>query len=205
MRTALPLLVALTLCVAGCGVGKERHASAASATTSTTQERAVRGLPALESTAADFALRDQNGSVVRLSAFRGKVVYLTFLYTNCPDVCPLVASNLGAMLHRLPRSARRDVRVIAVSVDPVHDTRSAVRRFVAAHGLPREFHYLIGTADELKPVWQSYNLLVSVKSVEIVSHTTYVLLIDRQGKPRLVYTSHVTTADLLHDLPRFLK
>jgi protein SCO1/2 len=205
VKRALVPALALIVVAAGCGGAREqRHASAA-AHTSSAPSLALRGRPVLESTAADFALRDQNGSVIRLSAQRGKLVYLTFLYTNCPDVCPLVASNLGGMLRRLPPAERSEVRVIAVSVDPAHDTRAAVRRFVAEHGLPPQFHYLIGTYDELKPIWQSYNLLISVKSVELVSHTTYVLLIDRRGKPRLYYTSHVTTADLLHDVPRLLR
>lgn len=42
----------------------------------------------------DFTLRDQFGAPVRLSDFRGRSVGLTFLYTFCPDVCPLVTANL---------------------------------------------------------------------------------------------------------------
>jgi protein SCO1 len=203
-RALLPLL-ALALGAAGCGAGHtQQHSSAGTAPRPAEHARATRGRPALDSAAADFALRDQNGSVIRLSAQHGKVVFLTFLYTNCPDVCPLIASDLGTMLRSMPLAERQKVRVIAVSVDPAHDTRAAVRRFIAEHQLPPQFHYLTGTADELKPIWQSYNLLVMVKSVEVVSHSAYVLLIDRRGKPRLYYTAHVTAADLLHDVPRFL-
>lgn len=204
MRRALLPLLALMFVAAGCGASGAPQSSPPTAPKPTTPNRALYGHPVLDTAAADFALRDQNGAVVRLSAQRGKVVFLTFLYTNCPDVCPLIASNLGTMLRKLPVAERRDVRVIAVSVDPAHDTLAAVRRFVAEHELPPQFHYLIGTADELKPIWQSYNLLITVKSVEIVSHSSYVLLIDRGGKPRLYYTAHVTAPELLHDLPRFI-
>lgn len=191
------LLAAAAAALGGCGGGS--HAPA------TTTPASSQGRPVADAVASDFALRDQNGRVVRLSAQQGKVVLLTFLYTNCPDVCPLIASNLAIVLHRLSQAQRQDVRVLAVSVDPAHDTRSAVRRFIAEHRLPSQFHYLIGSADELKPVWQAYNLLVDVKSVELVSHTTYVLLIDRRGKPRLYYPSHATPGDILRDLPRFLR
>ena len=44
----------------------------------------------------------------------GKAVLVTFVSTHCPDVCPLIAQNLNAALHRLG-SARSHVRVIAVS------------------------------------------------------------------------------------------
>ncbi|HEX7593562.1 MAG TPA: SCO family protein, partial [Anaerolineae bacterium] len=44
--------------------------------------------------APDPKLTDQTGSAVSLADFRGKVVVLTFLYTHCPDECPLIASKL---------------------------------------------------------------------------------------------------------------
>ena len=53
--------------------------------------------------AQDFALRDYHGKIVRLSGQRGRVVLLTFLYTRCPDVCPLLAANLNAVLRSLAR------------------------------------------------------------------------------------------------------
>src|SRR3954447_18089104 len=106
----------------------------------------------------DFTLQDSHGTRIRLSAQRGRVVILTFLYTQCRDVCPLIATNLQGTLDDLGADRAR-VRVVAVSVDPENDTPSAVRAFVRAHRLGREFHYLLGTRPELAPVWQAYNVL----------------------------------------------
>jgi protein SCO1/2 len=94
------------------------------------------------------------------------------------------------------------VRVIAVSVDPAHDTPDAVRAFVRTHALLPQFHYLLGSRSDLLPIWQAYNLLVETKSVERVSHTAYVLLIDRTGKPRIYYPSSVGAAAVLRDVRR---
>ena len=59
----------------------------------------------------DFALHDQHGAVVRLSAERGNVVLLTFLYTHCPDLCPLTAVRLDSAVQRLGgRSGRARAR-----------------------------------------------------------------------------------------------
>ncbi len=59
----------------------------------------------------DFALTDHEGERVRVSDLRGKIVLLTFLYTQCPDICPLMADNLNAALLELdPRSARGRAR-----------------------------------------------------------------------------------------------
>src|SRR4051812_8126777 len=48
--------------------------------------------------ATDFRLTDENGRPASLSALRGRVTVLTFLYTTCEDTCPIAASQiLGAL------------------------------------------------------------------------------------------------------------
>src|SRR3954447_1655178 len=44
--------------------------------------------------APDFTLTNQLGQQESLSSFRGKPVAMTFIYTNCADVCPLIAWNM---------------------------------------------------------------------------------------------------------------
>lgn len=132
--------------------------------------------------AADFALRDQHGRLVRLSAQRGKLVLVTFLYTHCTDICPLIADHLNAALGRMSHQ-RSSVRVLAISVDPVGDTPKAVHSYVAEHHLLPEFHYLTGTRAELAKVWQSYNVLVLNRNPESVGHSGYIFLLDRSGRP----------------------
>src|SRR4030088_1698225 len=56
-------------------------------------------LPARAAPAID--LHDDGGRRVTLAAYRGRAVLVTFLYTHCPDVCPLIASNLGVALNQL--------------------------------------------------------------------------------------------------------
>lgn len=206
MRRPLVALVTLGLVAVASGCGSGSHPTAASTrSTPTTPAQQARHAALPGSQAPDFVLRDQHGSVVRLSTLRGKVVLLTFLYTSCPDVCPLIATQLNLALRALQPAQRSDVRVVAVSVDPAHDTRASVRRFIATHHLLPQFHYLTGTAAELKPVWQNYNLLVESKNVERVAHSAFVLLLDRRGKPRLYYSSQVTSGVVLRDVRRLLR
>ncbi len=147
----------------------------------------------------DFALRDQNGHLLRLSAQRGKVVVLTFLYTHCPDLCPLTAVHIDEAVSRLG-AKRTGVTVLAVSVDPKGDTPSAVRGFVRSHRLGQEFHYLTGSRRILAPLWQKYD----VKSVSVggadPDHTLYVLLLDRSGKTRVLFDATATSKAMAHDL-----
>src|SRR5207253_10854192 len=114
--------------------------------------------------APDFTLTDgPTGQVVSLSALRGKVVLLTFLYTSCLDVCPLPAEVIRSARDRVGTSAR-DVAFIAFSVDPVGDTPSITRRFVAEHGLESTLRYLIGSQAALARVWQEYGIAQAVST-----------------------------------------
>jgi len=154
----------------------------------------------------DFTLHDQDGKAVSLHAQRGKAVLLTFLYTHCPDVCPITAQNLNQALRLLPNGQRSDVRVLAVSVDPRRDTRAAVRHFVRTHQLLPQFRYLTGTFNQLVKPWRFYNI-TSIREAKSgnINHTLYTILIDRTGKARVVYDATAQSTDVAHDLRLVLK
>lgn len=149
--------------------------------------------------AADFALHDQDGRLVRLSDQRGRTVIVAFLYTHCPDVCPLIAENLNLALRRLGRQAGT-VRVLAVSVDPKGDTPAAVRRYVVQHRLLPQFRYLRGDRAQLEPVWKAYGVSAQATRLDLVDHSAYELLIDPDGRGRATYDARVKAADVVHDV-----
>jgi len=150
--------------------------------------------------APDFTLVDQSGSRVSLSAQRGRLVLLTFLYTNCPDICPLIAQSLNTTLHGLGADAAR-VRVLAVSVDPVGDTPAHVRAFVRRHRLLPSFRYLTGTRAELQRIWAAYRIGVQTEALSSFSaHSAATYLIDGTGHERVLYTSRAVPTDIEHDI-----
>ena len=154
--------------------------------------------------APDFTLTDGiTGRVVTLSAQRGQVVALTFLYTTCPDVCPLTASRFRAAQSELQADAGR-VTFIAVSVDPDGDTPNAVREFSAAHGLASNWYYLVGGRAQLTPVWAAYGIGVQAGSTT-VTHNDAVYLIDGRGRERVLLHSEDLATDLTKDLRALLK
>jgi protein SCO1 len=144
-----------------------------------------------------IALHDAGGRPVRLSDFHGKWVAVAFLYTHCPDVCPLIAQNLNAALARAG-----DLRVVAVSVDPKGDTPGAVRAYARSHRLRPAFHYLIGSRRQLQPVWRSWHVATVPGPSDTVGHTSFEVLVDPEGRERVFYDAQVTTADVLQGLHR---
>jgi cytochrome oxidase Cu insertion factor (SCO1/SenC/PrrC family) len=105
--------------------------------------------------AEDFALPDHRGGTFRLDGAEGKVVVLTFLYTSCLDVCPLVGIKLREAYELLGEDAAR-VDWVAVSSDPERDTQERAADYSRALGMFDRWHYLVGTTAELRPVWEAY-------------------------------------------------
>jgi protein SCO1 len=201
-RLAPPLaavLLATAFLVAGCG------SSAATIAAPPTAKRtfAGAGLNPPRSAPA-VALHDASGTAVTLAGQRGRYVLVTFLYTHCPDVCPLIASNLNAAVRALG-AKRSDVRVLAVSVDPKGDTPAAVRAFVKRMHLVPEFRYLIGSAAELRRAWAAWHVLSVKQSPGVVDHVAYTALVDPAGEERVLYGSDVHARDVVHDLRTLMR
>lgn len=161
--------------------------------------------------AFDFRLPDQRGQTVALSDFRGKAVALTFLYTHCPDVCPLIADNMGQAYRQLGNTARR-VALVAVSVDPRGDTPEAIQEFLKVHGVDGILSYLHGSFAELRPVWRHYYVGSDAKEVnpeavaasaptpQQVGHTAIVYVLDSKGRIRVFLPGNFDPKDLVTDL-----
>jgi protein SCO1/2 len=159
----------------------------------------------------DFTLADQSGQPVRLSALRGQVVVLTFLYTSCPDLCPLVTQKLREVSDLLG-ARRRDVTLLAVTVDPGRDTVGRIAEYSRRWRMDDRWRFLTGAEPDLLPVWQYY-WVGEVRrhptppagaSAYEVDHASPVHLIDRTGLVRVAYGSDFRPAQLAHDIEALL-
>lgn len=120
----------------------------------------------------DFALTTQDGTALRLSDLRGKVVVLTFIYTRCPlpDYCPAVDKKFRELAERVGSvKARADaVRLLSISFDPEHDTPEALRKHADLQGAkPPLWTYAVASHDELRKVAGRFGLVYGPMSNEI--------------------------------------
>ena len=153
--------------------------------------------------APPLVLANYAGGTVNIASDRGKAVLVTFLYTHCPDTCPLMASKLHTALSALPASERSKVALIAVSVDPVGDTPATVAKFVSAHELTGAMKYGIGNRPELSRVWAAWGVGTKrTKNPEVIEHTALIYGIDASGKIVTVYPASFTPGQIVHDVPR---
>lgn len=195
MRVVPLILVALVL--AACGGTKT--SSPPKPTFPKPPTSRFRGTEMPTTKAPPIALRDASGRQVTLASQRGHYTLVTFLYTHCPDVCPLIAANLNQAL-RLVHAPQTHVSVLAVSVDPKGDTPASVRAYAKRMHLVPQFHFLIGTRAQLHAVWVPYHVAAVGRNVGVVDHVAYTVLIDPRGRERVLYDAQVKAAMVLHDL-----
>jgi protein SCO1/2 len=166
--------------------------------------------------APDIQLTDSLGGAVSLDQYRGRPVVVTFLYTDCPDVCPVIGQRIGEAL-RLLGSDGAKVAVLVVSVDPEGDTAEAAQAFMQRHGLDGSGrHYLLGDADTLAPIWLAYGVgAISIATAQRrpgepvqfgrVGHTDATYLIDRDGRKRTLLRGDATAAEIARGLRILLR
>lgn len=153
--------------------------------------------------APPLALHNYLGQPVNIDDYRGKAVLVTFLYTNCPDICPLITSDLRIALNEMSPKEVHEVQIIAVSVDPRGDTPKAVAAFLARHEMTGRMQYLIGSAKELSRVWRAWGVGSEREAgqPQLVNHTGIVYGITGSGKRLAVYDPEFKPAEIVHDVP----
>lgn len=153
--------------------------------------------------ASSFSLTDMHGQRRSLADYRGKAVAMFFGYTHCPDVCPTTLAEVAAAMKQLGDKADR-VQVLFVSVDPVRDTNTVLRSYVAAFD-PR-FVGLSGTPDEIRAVARDYKVVYQKHGGTpgaadyTMDHSAGSYLYDPEGRLRVYVPYGKGAAVFAHDL-----
>lgn len=138
----------------------------------------------------DFSLQDADGNSVSLRDFRGRVVVLNFIYTNCPDVCPLHSEKIAEIQRMIGLSAApEDIQFVTITTDPRRDTPDVLRAYGDLHGLnPTNWVFLTsGPAapeDTTRRIAQQFGLEFTPGDDGMLMHGVMTIVIDRDGQWR---------------------
>jgi protein SCO1/2 len=152
---------------------------------------------------------------------------VSFVYTNCPDVCPLVTRRMAALRDSLQQQNRqREVGLLSISVDPLRDTPAVLQTYAAQfQARAPDWFFLTGPLDTVIPLVTDEFRLTAMHPGRhddheaehqhetdpaadyVVTHTDRIVLVDRAGQVRGTYESSDPAAlsRLHHDLAQVLK
>jgi protein SCO1/2 len=155
--------------------------------------------------APEFSLRGSHDAELKLSSYRGKVVLLGFGFTSCPNVCPTTLAVL-AQARRQLGAQRDDLQVVYVTVDPQRDDTARMRQYLAT--FDTTFIGGTGSVEQLAAVRRNYGVEATRKDIGdsySIAHSSFVYLIDRNGKLRALMPYGHTADDYAHDVRLLLQ
>jgi protein SCO1 len=200
---SVPMVVLLALSVAGCdrmrdAIDRMRSGGVIHGTTIT---------PAVAK--PDVTLTDARGQPFDLARdTKGKVTFLTFGYTHCPDICPIHMANLAGAMRLLPATVRARVAVVFVTTDPARDSLPRLRQWLDS--FDPSFIGLRGTDAELSAMEQAFHVSPAVREPQAgggytMTHSAQVFAFTPDDSAHVIYLPGVTSADYAHDIPRLLR
>ena len=122
-----------------------------------------------------------------LSDLRGKVVILHFVYTSCPDECPLHAEKLAEVQEMIAITPMKDqVVFVTVTTDPARDTAEVMRGYGPLHGLdPSNWMFLTAPPgapeDTTRRLAERFGLKFTQTDDGLQMHGVMTIVIDREG------------------------
>jgi protein SCO1/2 len=137
--------------------------------------------------APDFALTSQDGEPASLVDFRGKVLAVAFIFTSCPDMCPLLTAKMVQVQDELGSKFGTKIAFVSITVDPERDTPEVLRKYAQTVGANLTgWKFLTGPPAVLREVERSYGIYAG-KIAGKVDHTFLTSLIDPRGSIRVQY------------------
>ena len=135
-----------------------------------------------------FSLVDQTGKRVAIGDFRGTIIIVTFLFTHCTDVCPVLPQMLARVDQQFSAAEQERFRFVGISVDPRRDTPQQLKQFLGERGLSESrWTLLTGSVKELTQVTADYGVVVRPDPRGDLVHNTVFVLIDAAGRERVEF------------------
>ncbi|HTE40750.1 MAG TPA: SCO family protein [Steroidobacteraceae bacterium] len=128
-------------------------------------------------------LTDQLGHKQSLDTFRGHPVWVILFYGSCPSACPLLIESVRANETALAPEARKDLRVLLVSIDPDRDTQSALKKLAHERRIDTVRWKLTATSeDEVRLLAAALGIQYRRLPNGDYNHTSAITLLKRDGE-----------------------
>jgi protein SCO1/2 len=152
--------------------------------------------------APGFDLTSQDGKEVTLKSVRGKVVAVTFIYTWCPDICPMLTDKMARVQGELGPDFGSKIAFVSITIDPERDTPAVLKEYAQNFQADLAgWSFLTGEPAAVLDVAHRYGVAVAKRADGSVDHTLLTTLIDRRGTMRVQYLGYrFDQEEFRHDL-----
>ena len=155
-----------------------------------------------------YTLLNQDSSkVVFPNDFKGKIVVMSFIYTNCPDICPLTTHNMQTIQSMVKEHGIKNVQFLELSFDPDRDIPSVLKDYGDIRSVDYgNFEFLTGDRSEIDTLLHHMDVYAipgdtteteSGQKVYFFTHTDRITLLDKDGRIRSEYKGSTVNPDVV--------
>ncbi|MBJ6116917.1 SCO family protein [Pontibacter sp. BT310] len=150
-------------------------------------------------TVQDFTLTDQSSNSFSQADLQGKIYVVNFFYTDCPDLCRKMSSQLVRVQDAYQNNPT--IALVSITTKPEEDSASVLKGYAAEYSADTtKWHFLTGSKKEIYSLAQNGFKLPLQKTggPEDFLHSDRFMLVDKENKVRGVYKgTSVTDVDRL--------
>lgn len=142
----------------------------------------------IDKPAPAFSLQDADGRAVTLDDMRDKIVVLHFVYTGCPDICPLHAERIAEIQEMVAQTSMNiRVQFVTITTDPENDTAEVMKDYGPAHGLERDNWIFLTkrseqAEDDTRKLAEKFGHKFIKSESGYQTHSSVTHIIDRGGR-----------------------
>jgi protein SCO1/2 len=152
-----------------------------------------------------FEVLNQNGeTVIFPNDYEGKYVIVGFIYTNCPDICPLVTQNLIKVQKEF--NYADDIQFLGITFDPKRDTPEVLKNYKGLFNLDKNFDFLTADSTTISELMDSVRVRSQVsftqvreddKEVYFMNHSDKIMVLDKKGRVIFEYGGSMTPVNYI--------
>ncbi len=141
----------------------------------------------------------------------GNITVMGFIFTHCPDICPMTTHNMYLTQMKLESEGINDIKFVALSFDPERDKPSVLKKFAEIRELNfNSWTMMTGKSDVISDLLRRFDVKAIVTDSVMyddgeigysMMHTDRISLIDEFGSLRKNYTgSTINIEELIQDI-----
>nr|WP_309101276.1 SCO family protein [Fredinandcohnia onubensis] len=142
-----------------------------------------------------------------------KIKVVAFIFTNCPDICPMTMVDLNKMQAILKEDGLfgDQVEIVTITLDPEFDTKEVLQKYASNFDVdPKGWHILRGTLSQTKEVADQFQMLYKKEESGFVTHSTNMYVVDQDNNIRSIHDmavggKEVNIDEILENINRLLE
>ena len=159
-----------------------------------------------------FSLVDQTNTAREFPKLtKGKLTVVGYIFTNCPDICPLTTNNMRMIQDKVKEAKIKNIEFVSISFDPLQDKPETLRKFAEVRHLDlSNWTFLTGEKTIVDSLMNRIGILAVVsdstvfkdgRKIYYYTHTDRIQLMDEEGKIRKNYKgSGINVEEILNDI-----